>query len=82
MRASLHVGHERGRPADVRAGAAAGRASAASLSLETSGPGVAAVQFRWRGLAVEHVLVGVRQRGEQGVRFGGQRMLPRAAALP
>ena len=64
----LHVGHERGRPADV--GARAGRqVQGEELVLaEASG-----------GRAVEHVLAGVRHPGEQGVRLGGQRMFPRPA---
>jgi DNA-binding CsgD family transcriptional regulator len=74
-----HVGHERRRPADV--GVRVGRDVQRGQGLlgEMPGGGVGAAALGGGGRAVEHVLAGVRQRGQQGVRLGREGMLPRSA---
>ncbi|HEX6519783.1 MAG TPA: DUF1622 domain-containing protein [Streptosporangiaceae bacterium] len=39
------------------------------------------VKLGWRGLTVEQVLAGVRQRLEQGAGLGGERIFPRVEAI-
>ena len=67
-------GHERGRAADE--GGRIGRDGQGDQLVlgEAAVLGVSAAAFLGGGGGVEEVFVGVRQRGEQGVCFGSQRM--------
>ncbi len=74
-----HVGHVRRRPAHVRLRAGRQAERGQRVLGDVPGHGMRPVQLGRRGLAVEQVLAGVRQRPEQGAGLGGEWMFPRAA---
>jgi hypothetical protein len=75
----LHVGHERGRTADVGARAGRNGQPGQRLSGEAPAGGLDAITFGGCGCAVEDVFMCVRQRGQQGVHVGREGMLARSA---
>jgi hypothetical protein len=72
-----HVGHVRRRPADVSLCAGRQAERGQRVLGDASSHGMLAVQLGRRGLTVEQLLAGVRQRPEQGASLGGERMFPR-----